>query len=221
MNLARTCGYVLCFYAGLAGTVALAREQQTIGSLALRAQKSVSPRSSVDAAATFRWREGFKARYRSIFQGGFTTLVGDNGMDLNLAYQAQFRPDGSVEHRLHQQLRQRFQFATGSYDLSGRLEERYFNDGRSGNRLRVLNRWSQPLQSGNTLQLGYEWMYNLNDLNSSNLRGLNQNRLIFGLQQPLKNGARLEWELQMSFMHVTNGEHWLQNQLQLRYSFNL
>jgi hypothetical protein len=208
---------------GVAGPSALALEEQTIGSLALRAQKALSPRSSVEGSLTGRWREGFNAHERGIALLGFNTALGGSGNDLNLSYQVQFwrKDQQGSERRWTQQLRHRFQLAAGTYELSGRLEERSFSNGSSGERLRLLNRWNQPLGTGNTLQFGYEWMYNLNDISAGTQRGLNQNRLILGLLQPLENGNRLEWEYQMSFMHVTAGPRTLQHQLQLRYSFNL
>lgn len=198
---------------------AQALESETISAFALRGQKQLSPSRSLDLQFTSRWQQDFQQQDRSIVQIGLNQEL--NNWDLSAGYHQQFdRVTPGKEHRLWQQVRYNFNLGNSSVESSARIEERYFTDSeKTVSRLRVLNRWSQPITTKDTLRLGYEWVYNLNDLNANSLHGVNQNRLIAGVSHKLDSGTRIELEYQLRYLHIPARSNRVQHQIQLSYSF--
>lgn len=221
MTFARALGYGLCLWAGLVATPSWAMDQQGINAFTLRVVKALGPQRSVDGMISGRWRDGFDRHDRGNGSVSFTERRGDS--DFNFAYQGQFYRYGQtgMEHRLWQQLRHRFRFSSGTYELSGRLEERFLPNDRSGERFRLFNRWSQPVAYGFNLNLGYEWMYNLSTLSPNTRKGVNHRRVMLSLQRPVLSIPRMDWEYQIGVVDRQRGPSFMQHQLQVRYSLNL
>lgn len=201
---------------------ALAVENETTPVLALRLSKTLPQNSYLDVTANARAYEGFIGHEREIFELRYGRRIGNN--EYSAAYNQQFDRNGSPgsEHRLWQQFRHQFTWENSSFESSLRLEERYFetND-LHGARLRVLNRWNKPLPANNVLRLGYEWVFNLDDITRTTQRGVAQDRLIGALQHSLRNGNRVEFEYQMRYLHIPGLDNRLQHQLQLMYVITL
>ncbi len=201
---------------------ALAREDDTTPLFALRVQKALQANRFVDFTLQARVFEGFVGHEREIAEVRYGLRNGSN--EMMFGYSLQFDRNGSPgsEHRPWQQFRHQFSLDESSFESSIRLEERYFAaTDQSGARLRVLNRWNKPLAHANQLRLGYEWVYNLNDISRSTQRGTGQDRLIAGLQHTLASGSRVEFEYQYRYLHIPAQPDRIQHQLQLLYMYNL
>jgi hypothetical protein len=190
--------------------------------LAMRLSKALEDTSYLDATFNARINEGFHSHEREIFELRYVKRIGAN--EVSAAYNQQFDRNGAPgsEHRLWQQFRHQFALDASNVESSVRLEERYFetND-LHGTRLRVLNRWNKALPYGHLLRLGYEWVYNVEDISRSTQRGVSQNRLIASVQHNFANGSRLEFEYQWRYLHVVGQDNRVQNQLQLMYVVSL
>src|SRR5690606_13795015 len=188
---------------------------------AVRAAKLLTPQSSLNGMVSGRWRDGFNQHDRGIAQVGYIRRRGS--ADLNVGYQVHFFRNGQpgVEHRLWQQVRRRFQFLNGALDVSGRIEERFLPANRQHERVRLSNRWIKPLPNAFTLQLGYDWMYNLSDLSRNTQRGVAQNRVVLILQRPVQSARNVACEYQVGYSRSQNAVPSLQHQLRVRYSLNL
>lgn len=197
-------------------------ESITTPQLALRVQHDLSDTATLDATLSARFNEVFAESEREIAEIRYGKTMGNN--EIMTAYNLQFdrRDQAGVEHRTWQQLRHRFALQQGSIESSARIEERYFTaSDKGGARLRVLNRWNKPLPGNNQMRLGYEWMFNFNDVSNSNRRGVSQNRLIGSLQHNFAGGNRLEFEYQLQYQHVAFADNRVQHQLQLMYVYSL
>lgn len=202
----------------LSTTPVLAIESETTPVLALRLSKALQNGGTLDATINARSREGFHDHEREIFEIRYGKRTGSN--EFMGGYNIQFDRNGSPgsEHRLWQQFRHQFALDGSNIESSVRIEERYFeaND-QHGTRLRVLNRWNKALPHGHLLRLGYEWVFNMEDISRTTQRGAAQDRLIASVQHNFSNGDRLEFEYQLRYLHLVGQPNRLQNQLQLMY----
>lgn len=202
-------------------SAASAMDSETWPVLAFRATTVLTDTSTLDFNFSARAVEGFQEHEREIAEVRYGKRFGSN--EFMASYNLQFDRNGAPgnEHRLWQQLRHQFALDRGSIETSLRVEERYYdaNDAH-GARLRWLTRRNWPLGRGNQVRLGYEWMYNLNDISASTQRGPSQDRLIGTFQHNLANGDRVEFEYQLRLLHVAGADNRLQNQLQLMYIYN-
>lgn len=197
-------------------------ESQTTPVLALRLSKTLPEGAYFDATINARSYEGFVGHEREIFELRGGKRIGSN--EFSAAYNVQFDRQGSPgsEHRLWQQFRHQFALESSNFESSVRLEERYFEaTDAHGSRLRVLNRWNKSLPYGNLLRLGYEWVFNLEDVTRTTQRGVAQDRLIGTVQHNLQSGNRVEFEYQMRYLHLPGQDNMLQHQLQLMYVITL
>jgi len=197
-------------------------EQGTVTGFNIRAQRALTNTLGMEAAITVRANEMFAEHEREIADLRLVRDFASN--ELSAGYNYQFDRNGQpgAEHRLWQQFKHQFLFDHLFLDSSVRLEERYFTVGHNtGNRLRVLNRWSMPLSSGNLWRFGYEWVMNLDTLSAGTHRGISQNRLISGIQHPLPGGKRIELEYQLRYQHIVGNDNRIQHQFQLSYAFSL
>ena len=83
--------------------------------------------------------------------------------------------------------------------------------------LRILNRWTRALSATNTMSLGYEWVYNLNDMSATTQRGVSQHKLIGGVSHELDKHNRIEFEYQLRYLLAPNSADRIQHQFQLEY----
>lgn len=219
---------LFCSYAFFALVVVLssfpvlAVESITTPQLALRLQYDLSETSSLDATFSARFNEAFMEGEREIAEIRYGKRMGDN--DFTTAYNLQFdrRDQAGVEHRMWQQLRHRFALRSSVIESSVRIEERYFTaSDKAGARLRVLNRWNKQLPGANLMRFGHEWIFNFNDVSSTNRRGVSQNRLTGSVQHNLASGNRLEFEYQLQYQHVAFADNRIQHQLRLMYVYAL
>lgn len=202
----------------LGGTPAFAIESETTPVVALRLSKTLENGGSIDATVNASSREGFREHERKIFEIRYGKRSGSN--EFMGGYNIQFDRNGSPgsEHRLWQQFRHQFLLDGSSIESSMRIEERYFEStDQHGTRLRMLNRWNRALPHGHLLRLGYEWVFNMEDISRTTQSGVAQNRLIASIQHNFSNGDRLEFEYQMRYLHLVGQQNRLQNQLQLMY----
>jgi hypothetical protein len=200
----------------------MAIESSTAPQLALRLQHDLGATSSLDATFSARFNEVFVESEREIAELRYSKSMGNK--EFSTAYNLQFdrRDEAGVEHRIWQQLRYRFALRNSAIDSSARIEARYFTaSDKAGARLRIMNRWSKQLSDANELRLGYEWVFNLNDVSGSNRRGVSQNRFSSGIQHKLTNGNRLEIEYQLQYLHVAFADNRIQHRLQLMYVYSL
>jgi hypothetical protein len=200
----------------------LAIDNQTVPMLSMRVQKALSANSYVNFALNARFNEGFEEHEREIAEVRVGRRNGSN--DVSAAYNLHFDRNGQSgsEHRLWQQLRHEFSLPGSSFESSLRIEERYFTDtDKAGARLRVLNRWNKPLTGANELRLGYEWVFNLDDMSAAIQRGTSQDRLLAGVRHELPGGKRIEFQYQLRYLHLPAQDNRLQHQLQLTYAWNL
>ena len=197
-------------------------ESITTPQLAFRVTHDLSETSTLDATISARFNEVFVESEREIAEVRYGKRMGSN--EFMTAYNLQFdrRDQAGVEHRLWQQLRHRFTLENSSIESSARIEERYFTaSDKGGARLRVLNRWNKQLSSSNQMRIGYEWIFNFNDVSKTNRRGVSQNRLVTSVQHTLASGNRVEFEYQLQYQHVAYATNRIQHQLQLMYVYNL
>lgn len=222
------CALPFCSYTFFTLVLALssspdfAVEGTTTPQLALRMQRDLSETSTLDATLSARFNQVFAESEREIAEIRYGKTFSSN--EFMAAYNLQFdrRDQAGVEHRTWQQLRHRFALQQSSIESSARIEERYFTaSDKGGVRLRVLNRWNKPLPGNNQMRLGYEWMFNFNDVSNTSRRGVSQNRLIGSLQHNLASGNRLEFEYQLQYQHVAFADNRIQHQLQLMYVYSL
>ena len=194
-----------------------ATEAETVTALAIRAQHRFAEDYRVDVQLSQRWYEGFKAGERSIFSMGLSHNI--DRWQVSGGYNMHFnRSVPGKEQRLWQQLRYTFDTGRGELESSVRVEERYFTSNREGGgRLRILNSWNYPLGTRDELSLGYEWLFNMNDIGTAIRRGVAQHRLISGLEHTLANGHRMDLDYQLRIVHIPAAENRLQHQLQLTY----
>lgn len=175
----------------------------------------------IEANLTGRWNEGFKSHERGIAQLAVSKAFANN--EISAAYNLNFVRNGQKgeEHRMWQQISHMTEFSSGTLESSARLEERFFTDTHhNGRRLRVLNRITYPLDSGNAWRLGHEWVVNLDDIQATTQRGVSQNRLIAAFLHPLPGGQRLSLEYQLRYQHLAGPNNAIQHQVQLQYSFS-
>lgn len=200
---------------------ALALESETVSAFALRAQKQLSDTSSMEFQFSSRWQQDLQEQERSIVQVSLSKDI--NQWEVSGAYNQQFdRITTGKEHRVWQQLRYNFTLDSGAMESSARIEERYFTDtDKAGARLRMLNRWTYPLDASNSFRLGHEWVFNLSDIGTNTLRGVSQNRLITSISHKLSGGTRIEFEYQLRYLHLPAKDNQVQHQLQLSYIFGL
>jgi hypothetical protein len=202
-------------------STAWAIDSETWPVLAFRATTALSTSSTLDFNVSARAVEGFQEHEREIAEIRYGKRFGSN--EFMASYNIQFDRNGAPgsEHRLWQQIRHQFALDSGSVETSLRVEERYFDaTDAHGSRLRWLTRRNWPLSTTNQVRLGYEWVYNLNDISASTQRGTSQDRLIGTFQHNLVNGDRVELEYQLRLLHVVGADNRLQNQLQLMYIYN-
>jgi Protein of unknown function (DUF2490) len=204
--------------ATLLSQAALATEDQTIPMLALRLSKIMPDNQTVDFTVNTRINEFFESHERQIAELRYGKRVG--ATELTAGYNMQFDRNGQSgsEQRPWVQMRRSFALAVSNVESSLRLEERYFTaTDRHGERVRWLTRWSKPLPGRNQLRVGYEWVYNLNDISASTLRGPSQDRLIGGWQHTYANNHRFEFEYQMRYLHLVDRPNQRKHQLQFLY----
>lgn len=206
----------------LAASPDFAMENSTNPGMAFRVQHDLSETSTLDATISVRFNEAFLQTEREIAEVRYGKSLGS--VEFTAAYNLQFdrRDQAGVEHRTWQQLRRRVSLRNSAIESSVRIEERYFTaSDKAGARLRILNRWTKPLSGANQMRLGYEWIFNFNDISNSTRRGVSQNRLSSGVQHTLASGNRVDFEYQLQYQHIPFAENRIQHRLQLTYTYNL
>lgn len=199
----------------------LAIEMDTSPQLTFRAATVLADKSTLDFNLMYRAYESFEAHDREIAEVRYGRKIGD--IEWMGAYHVEVDRRGAPgnEHRVWLQARKQFALANSGIESSLRLEGRYFDfNHRNGERLRWLTRWVKPLTRTDQMRVGYELVYNLNDITGSIQNGDAQDRLIGTWIHNLGNGDRMEFEWQMRYLHITNADNRIQNQLQLTYIHN-
>lgn len=196
-------------------------ETTTYPTFGLRLSKAVDNASTIESTFSVRGVEDFQKHDIDTAEVRYDKRLGSN--DFMVGYHLEIDRNNlkGNEHRFMQQFRHQFALPHSSIDSSLRLEERYFDyNSTHGTRLRWQTRWNLPLTTADTFHIGYENVYNNNDISASTQRGESQDRYSGSIQHNLRNGNKLEFEFLSYYVHNPGKPYTLQNHVRLTYTLS-